>query len=337
MRSVSKKQPPGAQSRVTMRDIAEIAGVSRTTVSHALSGQGRVEASTRERIREIAKNVGFVPSPTALALKTGRTGVLAIVNATTGGTLEYFMLAASAASYEALEAGYTLALVPNESQETWVRQLPMDGAIVLDPLDDDPIMTVLRERGTPVVTIGDTPGDRRVQEPTVGIDRITGAHAVLDHLHQRGARHPALIIDQQQRRWIMETRYAYTEWMHRRDLEPIILDVPDQAPDEEVFTAVRGLVQHADVDAAYVPFGPMAAAVLAAIADLQLEVPRRFRIVSQEGIRARTGRPTLTALDDRPDEVARLAMHALIERLTDPGTAIQARLVQPSLIVRQTT
>src|SRR5699024_12066239 len=113
--------------------------------------------------------------------------VLAIVNATTGGTLEYFMLAASAASYEALEAGYTLALVPNQSQEPWVRQLPMDGAIVLDPLYDDPIMTALRERGTPVVTIGDTPGHKRAQQPTDGIDRITAPHAVLSHSHQRAA------------------------------------------------------------------------------------------------------------------------------------------------------
>lgn len=320
-----------------MRDIAEIAGVSRTTVSHALSGQGRVEASTRQRIREIARDVGFVPSPTALALKSGRTGVLAIVNATTGGSLEYFMLAASAASYEALEAGYALALVPNDGQETWVRQLPMDGVIVLDPLDDDPIMAALRERGTPVVTIGDAPAQPGLEVPTVGTDRAAGADDVLDHLRARGARRPALIIDHQRRRWIVETRRAYTEWMHRRDLEPVILDVVDEASDEDVFEAVRDLVQYGEVDAAYVPFGPMAAGVLAAIEDLHLEVPGQFRIVSQEGIRARTGRPPLTALDDRPGEVARLAMHALIEQLTDPGTRIGARLVQPSLIVRETT
>ena len=43
-----------------MRDIAALAGVSRTTVSHALSGQGRVNPDTRERVRSIAADLGFV-------------------------------------------------------------------------------------------------------------------------------------------------------------------------------------------------------------------------------------------------------------------------------------
>jgi DNA-binding LacI/PurR family transcriptional regulator len=323
--------------RVTMRDIAELAGVSRTTVSHALSGHGRVDVSTRRRIREIADELGFVPSPTALALKTGRTGVLAIVNATTGGSLEYFMLAASAASHTALEAGYALALVPPERQDTWVAQLPMDGALVLDPLDDDPIMSALRGRGSPVVTIGNAPASSGRNEPTIRTDRTAGTDAVLDHLHEQGAQRPALIIDRERRRWILETRDAYSRWMRTHDLEPVIVDAHGESPERAGYDAAREMLRHPGVDAAYVPFDPLAGGVLTALDDLQMRIPQDFRIVSQEGIRARTGRPKLTALDDRPDEAARLAMQMLIERITNPDAPARTMLVQPHLIVRETT
>src|SRR5699024_4302016 len=329
--------PAGGASRIPPRDLAALAGVSRTTVSHALSGRGRVRASTRQRIRDLAAEVGFVPSATALALKTGRTGVLAIVNATRGGSLEYFMVAATAASYAALEAGYAPALVPTEGQETWVRQLAMDGAIVLDPLDDDPIMRVLDDRRRPVVTIGDEPRSSPWSGPMVRTDRAAGTSMVLDHLWDRGARRPGLVIGRESRRWIVETSAAYTRWMHEHGLEPAIAEATEADPGRAGYQAAHHLLRDPGVDAVYVPFDPMLDGVLAAIGDHRLEVPGELRIVVQEGMRARGGHPALTALDDRPGEVARIAMTALLDQLSSPGAATQTTLVRPHLIVRHTT
>lgn len=146
--------------QATMNDIAIAAGVSRTTVSHALSGAGRVAPETRERVRRIADEMGFTPSARALALKTGRSGVLAIVNAISAelagdvGEMAYFTTAAAAAAGEALEAGYTLALVPPTAQATWLERLDIEGAVVMDPIENDPLAVVLRRRHLPFVTIG---------------------------------------------------------------------------------------------------------------------------------------------------------------------------------------
>jgi DNA-binding LacI/PurR family transcriptional regulator len=64
---------------VGIKDVAKVAGVSITTVSHALSGKGRLPDRTRERVRAIAAELGYTPHPIARSLARGRTGLLATV------------------------------------------------------------------------------------------------------------------------------------------------------------------------------------------------------------------------------------------------------------------
>ena len=65
--------------RPTIRDVASAVGVSVTTVSHALNDKGRVDASTRERVRTTADRLGYRPDRTALRLRLGRSGTLALL------------------------------------------------------------------------------------------------------------------------------------------------------------------------------------------------------------------------------------------------------------------
>ena len=66
--------------RVTVADVAREAGVSATTVSHALSGKGRVDDATRMHVRQVAASLGYVPNRAArnLALEMYANGVGAI-------------------------------------------------------------------------------------------------------------------------------------------------------------------------------------------------------------------------------------------------------------------
>ena len=62
----------------TMEDVAKLAGVHARTVADALKGTGRVAPATRERVLRIAQELNYVPNAAARALKTGRTGTVAI-------------------------------------------------------------------------------------------------------------------------------------------------------------------------------------------------------------------------------------------------------------------
>ncbi|MGC5224940.1 LacI family DNA-binding transcriptional regulator [Micromonospora sp. DT81.3] len=69
----------GSSARPDIRDIAAAAGVSPTTVSHAISGARPVKESTRERVLDVARAMGYVPNRAAIALRRNRTGVVGFV------------------------------------------------------------------------------------------------------------------------------------------------------------------------------------------------------------------------------------------------------------------
>jgi LacI family transcriptional regulator len=77
---VTDKRP--RRKRATLRDVAELTGLSTAGVSYALRGQ-RVSAATAERVRDAADSIGFRSDPIARALRSGSTGVIGVI----GGSL----------------------------------------------------------------------------------------------------------------------------------------------------------------------------------------------------------------------------------------------------------
>ena len=68
------------QGRVTISDVARAAGVSPTTVSHALSGRGQVEARTRERVLRVARELRYRPNRHAQRLRTGEAHMIVLLS-----------------------------------------------------------------------------------------------------------------------------------------------------------------------------------------------------------------------------------------------------------------
>src|SRR4051794_13811840 len=66
-------------SRVTLRDVAEQAGVSVTSASEALNGRGRVSAATRAHIEQVAADLGYRPNPSARSLRVGSSRLIGLV------------------------------------------------------------------------------------------------------------------------------------------------------------------------------------------------------------------------------------------------------------------
>src|SRR3954453_2463514 len=104
---------------VTIWDVSRAAGVSVTTVSQALNGQGRVNPDTREKVIRVAGELNYVASPIARALKFGQTMTLV---AEMPGTAEEVGLDSAflqdvllGAAATAIEAGYILAIIGRSS------------------------------------------------------------------------------------------------------------------------------------------------------------------------------------------------------------------------------
>src|SRR5438046_10212833 len=76
---VNPRAPGLMNNRPTIRDVAKAAGVSVTTVSHALNGKGRVDPNTRARVAQVVRRLGYRANRHARGLRIGRSGSLGLL------------------------------------------------------------------------------------------------------------------------------------------------------------------------------------------------------------------------------------------------------------------
>jgi LacI family transcriptional regulator len=190
------------QKRVTANDVAELAGVSRTTVSFVLNEVPgmRISEETRRKVLEAARQLDYHPNISAQRLVTGQTRIIAYVERQTPEqafsdaflpqVLRGVHDAASTSNYEVL-----FAPVPVENGaercEYLLRGGHVDGIILSGPRSDDLQLRELLERGAPLVLQGHWPG---VANASVDIDNNEAARMAVKHLIGLNHRRLGMIV-----------------------------------------------------------------------------------------------------------------------------------------------
>ena len=98
----------------SLKDLAQECGVSVATVSKALNGQPDISAATRDRIREAARRMGYVPNMAARSMKTNRTynlGVLFVDERQSGLAHEYFSAVLDSFKVQVEKLGYDITFI----------------------------------------------------------------------------------------------------------------------------------------------------------------------------------------------------------------------------------
>lgn len=328
-------------SRPTIAEVAAAAGVSRTTVSMALSGKGRVDPRTRARVGEVADRLGYRPSVRAQRLRGGRSHTVALVTALPpsivgeASQLGFLLDMALPMAQACLEHGYSLLLVPPLSDAEHLDSLDVDGAIVIDPITDDPYCAAFRRRGVRVVTVGVAEG----ASADGAVDRgFAGADVMLAHLATAGARRIAVITSVEE--------YSLSSALVRQlpalagslGLDAVLAQAPAIGGEQAGFdAAMLVLREHPDVDAIYAPLDAFALGAVEAVRRLGRHVPGDVLVATNyDGPRARTSEPQLTALDLRLGEMARSATRVLLGGL-DSGDFGTTQAPEPLIVVRGST
>ena len=179
-------------SRVTIRDIAERAGVSKGAVSYALNGRPGVSDDTRGRILSIADELGWYPNRAARALSASRADACGLVLARPARTLAlepFFMefIAGVEVELSSRSVALTLQLVDDARQEIdvyrrWWGEHRVDGVLMVDLRVDDPRVDELVRLGLPAVVVGGPLENRAL--PAVFHDE---ASVVVDAVHYLAA------------------------------------------------------------------------------------------------------------------------------------------------------
>ena len=333
-----------SMTRPTIRDVAAAAGVSPTTVSHALNGKGRVDAATRARVEATAVALGYRPSRVAQGLRSGRTGTLGLAlpeMPDTAGSAEmigvdFYLQVAAGATRAAFASDHALLLLPTLRDAADVQRLGLDGAILNDPATNDPRIDAFDAAGVPVVTLDRDLG--RPQRPWVASDTQANTRRALDHMAEAGAHRIALLTMAAQWSWLVDTEEAYQAWCTERGREPLVQRSPLNVTDAIAAQNAGALLdRRRPPDAIFTPPERYAVAVGRAAATRGLALGSDLLLAAGvDSHEARTHDPPITALELHPARQGAEAVRLLEAILAgqDPGAP---RLVEAELRVRAST
>jgi DNA-binding LacI/PurR family transcriptional regulator len=147
------------RKKATIRDVAAAAGVSVTTVSDSIAGKGRLPDATRQKVRNVAEKLGYRPSAIARGLRHDGLGLIGICIAPAGGggvltDVSYWAAIVTHASQAILSRGLAPVLLPHSVEMLNKLRVPLDGAIVVDPLGSDPVLAYFERKRIHCLTIG---------------------------------------------------------------------------------------------------------------------------------------------------------------------------------------
>ena len=325
-------------SKPTISDLARAAGVSVTTVSHAFSGRRPVEPETAKRIQALAQQMGYRPNSRARALRSGRTGVIALASsmpfsvAAGPSRLGFLMEIAASAAMSALTRDLALCLIPPHPSRDGFGSVDFDGVILVEPMRDDPLVAHFEGRGTPIVSIGTVPG--RPDIPAVDLRSLQTAEMLLDHLAAQGSARIAALIGAAPRTSQIEAEAAYLDRANRHGF-PLLLVRLDEDQGEVLACreALRLLEQNPGIDGIFAAVDAFATGAVQAAHRLGRAIPGQIRLVTRyDGLRAKLSVPPLTAVDLHLPATAERAVQLLLDRIE--GRFGTARADPPDLVLR---
>ncbi|MBR0554452.1 LacI family DNA-binding transcriptional regulator [Ciceribacter sp. L1K23] len=187
--------PPG---KPTLKTVAEAAGLAITTVSRALADDPLISSATRERVRDLARSMGYVPDRAAQRLKTGRTNVIGVLLDPHEEILGFGTSLLYGVTKSLKGTPYHLIVMPNfldtsniEAVEHIVRNNLADGLIFTRTEVLDPRVRLLIEKNFPFVSHGRT--EFSTAHPFVDYDNYAFAYEAARRLIAKG-RHKLTII-----------------------------------------------------------------------------------------------------------------------------------------------
>jgi LacI family transcriptional regulator len=334
-------------NRITSQDVADRAGVSRTTVSFVLNGNhvDSVSEPTRQRVLRIARDLGYVPHAAARSLAGGKSGTIGlVVNDARTISVDVFVALMLHGLHDACrEHTYRLLLETAEFDETsrayerLVRAKQIDALVVLNPDPEDAELMSLIESGYPVALVG------AVAHPQAHLvvceASPTTVYQTTSHLLALGHRQIAFIHFAPVRNPEADPRYrGYCEALRDAgapfDERRVRFAAFDAATGYEQMRAL--LASGVGMTALVAGNDTIAIGALTAIHEAGLRVPEDIAVIGHDDIPvARFVTPALSTMRVPAEELGRQCGEMVIRLLN--GEHIESRKVvlPPELIIRQ--
>jgi DNA-binding LacI/PurR family transcriptional regulator len=327
----------------TLADVAELAGVSRQTVSNAVNNPDLLRGDTLERVQEAIDALGYSPNRAARNLRTRASHLIGMrINpaqeGTANATMDRFVHSLVETSRD---AGYHVLLFagshedPVAGYDDLLRSTAVDAFVVTDTYLGNPQATWLEDRRAPFVAFGRPWENPDAPHPWVDVDGAAGADLATTHLIERGHQRIAWIGWRKDSRIGEDRRAGWSRALRSRGLATTGLAsrVEDTVASGREASAV--LLDEAQPSAFVCASDTLAMGVLHTLAERGLAPGRDIAVVGFDDSQvAQVVPPGLTSVRQPLEDVAVEIVKALEGLLGHPPEVVPGVLLSPTLAVR---
>lgn len=236
------------RERPTLKTIAFMTGLGITTVSRALKDAPDIGADTKERVRLVAKQIGYQPNRAGVRLRTGKTNVIALVLSIEEELMGFTNHIVFGITEVLTGTPYHLVVTPHASARdplVPIRYIldteSADGVIISRTEPNDPRVALMTERNMPFATHGRT--SMGIVHPYHDYDNETFAREAVRRLVAKGRSRIAIILPDAHLSYSSHSMKGYRDGLSLYDAKPVLFDtVTIESPLVAIRDATRDLM-----------------------------------------------------------------------------------------------
>ena len=319
----TKSSSNGTNGSVTSIDVAQLAGVSQSTVSRVFSANKRVADATTAKVVRAAETLGYQPNTIARSLTTRRTDMIGIVMAEI--TSPFYPYVLEKFTQRLHSSGKRVLLFStspdNDVDETLqdVLRYQVDGLIIASATLSSEMVNECVQHGTPLMLF-----NRYVhgtQASAVSCDNVAGGQLVADMLLDAGHKRPAYIAGRHNTSTNRDRERGFMERLRERGIADVLRE-PGQYTYESGYAAAKRLLDRAECpDAIFCANDITALGALDAARELRVNVPDDLSIIGFDDIPAASWIAyNLTTVRQPINTMIDLSIQLLLERIASPDT-----------------
>ncbi|WP_063655541.1 HTH-type transcriptional repressor PurR [Candidatus Arsenophonus triatominarum] len=327
----------------TIKDVAKLAGVSTTTVSHVINNTRFVAEETKTIVKAAIKTLNYSPSAVARSLKVNHTKSIGLL--ATSNEAPYFAEVIESVENNCFSQGYTLILCNSHNnlnkQQAYLQMLAqkrVDGLLVMCSEYPNQLLQMLEEyRNIPMVVMDW--GQAHGYFTDVIIDNaVYGGYLAGRYLIERGHRDLGIISGPSKRNTGNGRRQGFLNAMKEANIQPhnewIVEGDFEPASGYE---AMKQILSHQQKPTAIFCGGDiMAMGAISAANELGIRVPQDISIIGYDNVRnARFFTPALTTIHQPKERLGQMAFTMLLDRIINKRQDAQTIEIHPELIKRR--
>ena len=332
-----------ADKAATMRDVAQLAGVSIQTVSYVVNGKGVISPKTRERVQDAIDRLNYRRDPIARSMRTKQTRLIGLL--VLDITNPVLSVIASAVEATAFEHDYkvilqNIGMEAAREKEYLVESAGslIDGLIIVNSVDRESTLEFLEAQQITAVLI-DCLSSTTI--PSVAVDNVQAAYIATRHAIELGHQRIAHIAGSSSLLIAQQRQQGYLQALadHNLAYERIIVSKNERWDYQAGYDTMVELLQDRTLPTAvFAASDQMAIGAYQAIAQAGLKVPEDFSVIGFDDMEAaQFAVPALTTIRQPFTEIALSAVSLLLQLISGDKPETTQIILSPELVVRHST